>query len=141
MITKAKARQLRAMMVKAAMSLDDTDALTAIEMFAPWQAEPPMTYTAGDRLRWNGKLYRVVQSHTSQADWTPDVTPALYTEIAEPGQGTRDNPIPYSGNMALEKGKYYTQDGAVYRCTRDTVNPVYNALADLVGLYVERVTE
>ena len=92
-------------------------------------------------MRWNGKLYRVVQSHTSQADWTPDVTPALYTEIAEPGQGTKDNPIPYSGNMALEKGKYYTQDGAVYRCTRDTVNPVYNALADLVGLYVERVSE
>lgn len=139
MITREKARQLRAMMVKAAVSLDDTDALTAVELFPTWQTGK--SYTTDTRIRYGGKLYRVVQSHTSQADWTPDVTPALYTEVAEQGQGTKDNPIPYNGNMALEKGKYYTQDGAVYRCTRDTVNPVYNALADLVGLYVERVTE
>ena len=48
------------------------------------------------------------------------------------------DPIPYSGNMALEAGKYYSQGGAVYLCTRDTVNPVYSDLADLVGLYVEK---
>jgi hypothetical protein len=59
--------------------------------------------------------------------------------VAKPGDGTRDNPIPYSGNMALEQGKYYSQDVVVYRFTRDTVNPVYNALKDLVGLYVEIV--
>lgn len=53
-------------------------------------------------------------------------------------EGTLDDPIPYSGNMALESGKYYIQDGVAYRCTRDTVNPVYNALADLIGLYVEK---
>jgi hypothetical protein len=39
--------------------------------------------------------------------------------------------------MALENGKHYEQDGVVYICTRDTVNPVYSALKDLVGLYVE----
>ena len=38
----------------------------------------------------------------------------------------------------MESGKYYNQGGAVYLCTRDTVNPVYSALADLVGLYVEK---
>ena len=69
----------------------------------------------------------------------PENTPALWTEICESHAGTEDDPIPYSGNMALEYGKYYIQDGAVYRCTRDTINPVYNALADLVGLYVEKV--
>lgn len=140
-MTREHAYKLRDMIRKAAVSLDDTDALSAIEMFAPWQTEPPMTYTAGDRIRYNGKLYRVVQSHTSQSDWTPDVTPALYTEVAEPGQGTKDNPIPYNGNMALEQGLYYTQDGAIYRCIRDTINPVYNPLPDLVGLYVEIVEE
>ena len=51
---------------------------------------------------------------------------------------TLTDPIPYSGNMALESGKYYSQSGAVYLCTRDTVNPVYSDLADLVGLYVEK---
>ena len=50
---------------------------------------------------------------------------------------TQDDPIPYEGNMALENGKYYSRDGVVYRCTRDTGNPVFQALSDLVGLYVE----
>ena len=45
--------------------------------------------------------------------------------------------IPYEGNMALESGKYYTQSGMTYLCSRDTVNPVYNALSELVGIYVE----
>ena len=64
-------------------------------------------------------------------------TESLYERIDETHDGTFDDPIPYSGNMALEAGKYYSQDGVIYLCTRDTVNPVYNALADLVGLYVE----
>lgn len=75
--------KLRDMIRKAAVSLNDTDALSAIEMFAPWAADTE--YAVDTRIRYNGKLYRVVQSHTSQADWTPDVTPALYTEVAEPG--------------------------------------------------------
>ena len=41
----------------------------------------------------------------------------------------------------MESGKYYSQGGAVYLCTRDTVNPVYSALADLVGLYVEKLVQ
>jgi hypothetical protein len=42
--------------------------------------------------------------------------------------------------MALEAGKYYIQDGVIYRCIRDTVNPVYAALRDLIGHYVEEVS-
>ena len=76
-------RKLRELIRKAAVSLDDTDALSAIELFAPWQTDT--AYTVDERLRYSGKLYRVVQSHNSQADWTPDITPALYTEVAEPG--------------------------------------------------------
>jgi hypothetical protein len=53
--------------------------------------------------------------------------------------GSLENPIPYEGNMALEEGKYYQQSGVVYLCTRDTGVPVYNALKDLVGIYVEAV--
>lgn len=127
--------KLRDMIRKAAVSLTDADALTAVELFAPWEAGA--AYDVDERLRYDGRLYRVMQAHTSQSDWTPDRTPALYAEVAAEDAGTRDKPIPYSGNMALEQGKYYSQDGVVYRCTRDTVNPVYNALKDLVGLYVE----
>jgi hypothetical protein len=61
----------------------------------------------------------------------------LYAEICETHDGSKYDPIPYSGNMALENGKYYTQDGVTYQCIRDTGNPVYHNLSDLVGLYVE----
>ena len=70
--------------------------------------------------------------------WEPENSPALWEEICEAHTGTLADPIPYSGNMELENGKYYIQDGFVYRCTRDTINPVYNALADLIGMYVEK---
>ena len=82
----------------------------------------------------------VLQAHTSQADWVPgEGTESLYTHIDETHAGTLTDPIPYYGNMALEAGKYYSQGGVIYLCTRDTVNPVYSGLADLVGLYVNKV--
>ena len=137
-MTDKKAYQLRVKIEKAAVSLTDDDALEAVELFPAWRTVAE--YAIDDRVRYGEKLYRCVQAHTSQADWTPDATPALWTEVAKPGQGdTPGNPIPYSGNMALISGKYYAQDGVTYRCTRDTVNPVYAALKDLVGLYVEVV--
>ena len=58
---------------------------------------------------------------------------------AEPG--TIDNPIEYNNRMALVQGTYYTQGGVVYLCTRDTIIPVYNDLADLVQIYVQVVSE
>ncbi len=138
MITRERAYALRALIEKATVSLPDEDALDGIELFPAWTVG--VAYTADTRIRYDGKLYRVVQAHTSQADWTPDATPALYTEVAKPGQGdSPNNPIPYSGNMELIEGKYYSQSGVTYRCTRSTGIPVYNALADLVGIYVEVV--
>ena len=137
-MTDKKAYQLRVKIEKAAVSLTDDDALEAVELFPAWAIGK--AYATDERIRYGEKLYRCVQTHTSQGDWTPDATPALWTEVAKPGQGdTPGNPIPYSGNMALISGKYYAQDGVTYRCTRDTVNPVYAALKDLVGLYVEVV--
>ena len=62
---------------------------------------------------------------------------ALYTVIDVAHSGTQDDPIPYNGNMALQSGKYYTQNNILCLCNRDTGQSVYNALAQLVGLYVE----
>lgn len=59
-------------------------------------------------------------------------------EIFGDDAGTPEDPIPYGGNMVLEAGKYYSQAGVTYRCTRDTGIPVYHDLADSVGLYVEK---
>jgi hypothetical protein len=127
------------MIERAAASLTDEDALDGVELFPAWAAG--VAYSADERIRYDGKLWRVRQAHTSQAQYPPRTdTASLYAEVEKPGDGdTPDNPIAYSGNMALINGKYYSQDGVVYRCIRDTVNPVYAALRDLVGLYVEVV--
>lgn len=118
------------------LEVDDNTALRMVEFYPEWTAG--QDYTAGYKVQHGGKLWRCVQAHTSQTGWEPENAPALWTEICESHAGTLDDPIPYSGNMALESGKYYSQSGAVYICTRDTVNPVYSDIADLVGLYVEK---
>ena len=68
-------------------------------------------------------------------------TESLWDRSDETHDGTKYAPIPYSGSMALENGKYYTQDGVTYLCNRDTGSPVYHPLSELVGLYVEAVSE
>lgn len=134
-MTRQKAMMLRRLIEGLSAAMDDETALTGVELFPVWTAEG--TYTAGDRVQYGGRLYRCVQAHTAQTGWEPENAAALWNEICQSHAGTMEDPIPYNGNMALEAGKYYTQNGTVYRCTRDTGNPVYNALAELVGLYVE----
>ena len=136
-MTRAKAKQLRQLIEQLAVTLDDETALTGVELFPIWTID--RAYAVGDKVQRNGKLWRCIQAHTSQIGWEPENAASLWTEICESHSGTLEDPIPYNGNMALESGKYYSQDSKIYRCTRDTVNPVYNALSELVGLYVEEV--
>lgn len=82
-MTREHAIKLRQMIVKSSASLTDTDALTAQELFDNWKADT--AYTTDTRLRYEGKLYKVLQDHTSQSDWTPDTAVSLYVEVAEPG--------------------------------------------------------
>lgn len=119
------------------LSVDDNTALRMKDFYPEWSAG--QAYAAGYKVQYNGKLWRCKDpGHTSQAGWEPSInTASLWEEICESHDGTLDDPIPYSGNMALENGKYYMQDGVIYKCVRDTVNPVYNALNELVGIYVE----
>ena len=131
------ARRLRPIIEQAAQPLDDSTALQAVELYPNWA--PNIKYSVDFKVQYNSKLYRVIQGHTSQESWTPEAAASLFTEINEANEGTLDNPIPYNGNMVLEKGKYYSQDGVVYLCNRDSINPVYHGLKDLVGLYVETV--
>ena len=135
-MTREHAYQLRAMLEKASVSLSDEDALEAVELFPAWAAGA--AYKKDERFRYGSKLYKVLQDHTSQADWLPNSTPSLYAEVEKPGQGdTPDSAIPYNGNMELLEGKYYSQNNIVYHCFRSTGIPVYSNLADLVGIYVE----
>ena len=121
------------------LAVDDAMAYRMREFYPEW-AEG-QSYTVGHKLLYGGSLYKVIQAHTSQAGWKPGVgTESLFTRIDETHDGTKYDPIPYNGNMELLSGKYYTQSGQTYPCTRDTGTAVYHTLAELVGIYVEIVT-
>lgn len=135
--TKDQVAKLRAVIETAAQSLDDNTALTAICLHPEWAADT--AYSVGFKVQRGGKLWRVLQAHTSQAGWEPENAASLWEQINGTHAGTLDDPIPYSGNMILTSGLYYMQEYVIYKCTRDTVNPVYNPLAELVGIYVEIV--
>lgn len=118
------------------LEVGDNTALRMVEFYPEWATDT--AYPAGYKVQHGGKLWRVLQAHTSQTGWEPENAPALWTEICETHDGTLADPIPYDGNMALTAGMYYIQDYVIYLCTRDTVNPVYNPLAELVGIYVDK---
>lgn len=138
------ARNLRPYIEEVAQSLPDADGLKAKALYPRWEKLVTLgsvTAEAGYRFTYGGELYKCVNANpTFQAEWIPgNGTASLYVRIDESHVGTLDDPIPYSGNMTLESGKYYIQDYVIYLCNRDTGNPVYNPLAELVGLYVETV--
>ena len=104
---------------RALAKLDDATALDVLALFPAWQTD--RAYATDERIRYGEKLYRVVQAHTSQADWTPDHTPALWTEVAAPGEipvwkqptGAQD-----AYNMG-DRVRYPDKDGAVYESLID----------------------
>ena len=116
---KSKLILLRAMIEKGAVSLPDEDALEAVELFPAWAVET--AYGAQTRVRYDGKLYRCEQAHTSQTGWEPDKTPALWTEVAEPGE----IPVwrqPTGAQDAYQTGDkvwYPEKDTTVYVSTMD----------------------
>ena len=114
-----RARALRPYIEKAAISLTDEDALQAVELFPQWVVEH--AYVVGERLQYNGVLYRVVQAHTSQADWTPDITPALFVVVSldawpEFVQPTGAHDAYNKGDKVTFNGKHYISliDANVY---------------------------
>ena len=120
------------------LTVEDNMALRMTKFYPEWAAG--VDYATGYKVQYGGKLWRCVQAHTSQTGWEPENAPALWTAICETHAGTKYDPIPYDGNMELEAGKYYSQSAKMCLCNRDTGNPVYHTLAELVGVYVTEVT-
>lgn len=117
-VTYARAVELRPIIEQAAVSLSDGEAASVPELITAWAY--PVDYAEGDRRSYGGKVYKCRQAHTSQADWTPDKTPALWAVIDAEHAGTQDDPIPASRGMEYEYGKYYldSEDGKTYKCER-----------------------
>ena len=116
---RAKAKQLRQLIEQLAVTLDDETALTGVELFPMWAIGS--AYAASDRVQHGGTLYKCVQAHTSQADWTPDSTPALWVvvsidEYPEWVQPTGAHDAYNTGDKVSYNGKHYvcTIDGNAY---------------------------
>ena len=139
---RSEAMRYRKRIEDAVQSLSDREALEVKTLYPKWSDLAAKSYAAekvGFKFVHAGKLYKTRQeNHTFSTAWVPgEGTESIYERIDEVHDGTKYDPIPYDGNMALETGKYYTQDGVTYICTRDTGNPVSHALKDLIGLYVD----
>ena len=114
-----RARALRPYIEKAAVSLTDADALESVELFPAWASG--VAYTVDERIQYGGTLYRVAQAHTSQADWTPDKTPALFVVVSldewpEFVQPTGAHDAYKKGDKVTFEGKHYISliDANVY---------------------------
>ena len=117
-----RARALRPYIEKASVSLADEDALQAVELFPQWVTGH--AYAVDERLQYKNVLYRVVQAHTSQADWTPDITPALFVIVSldewpEFVQPTGAHDAYKKGDKVTFNGKHYISliDANVYSPT------------------------
>lgn len=123
------------------IEVDDNTALRMMSYYPTFEDSVDRTVKKGFKFTHADKLWSVVQLEmTIQGHYPPGVgTESLYAEICETHDGTLEDPIPCNGNMALEKGKHYIQNNEIYICIRDSINPVYHALADLIGIYVEEV--
>lgn len=140
-LPEAQSQMVQAAVLVAQMQaqeLDDAQALTVKAIYPQWQEIIGQTVKLGYKFLHNDVLYKTIQDNLLiQDQWIPGKgTESLYAVINETNAGTQEDPIPYAGNMALENGKYYSQDGVIYLCNRDTEIPVYQDLKELVGLYV-----
>ena len=115
-MNRGKARKLREVIERASSSLPDETALEAVELFPAW--EPGRACVAGERLRYHGELYRVLQDHTAQADWTPDAAPSLYVRVTEPGT-IPEWVQPLGSEDAYKKGDQVRHTGKVWESLVD----------------------
>lgn len=127
--------------------MTNNQSLERKSLFPLWSADS-VPVKKGEKYQLNGKLYEVVQDHTTQANWSPESQSSLWVEVVEDHDGTLEDPIPYNEamnpmwtGMILYNGKYYTQAGVIYKCTRDSGIKLTQSLEDLVGTYVELIEQ
>jgi hypothetical protein len=126
-VTMARAAELRPVIEQASASLSDGEAAKSPELFPRWADHIGETVKPGDRRSdtdESGVLHvykvREGQGHTTQADWPPHLTPALWVVVDVTHAGTQDDPIPAARGMEYTYGLYYldSEDGKTYKCER-----------------------
>lgn len=137
-----RALKLRPVIEQASQSLEDDVALTAVELFPKWKelVEKAVEVERGFRFQHDNKLFRTEQEkYTFVEHYVPGAvgTESLFSKVDKDHAGTVDDPIPYEQNMEVYDGLYYSQNGVVYICIRDSGQPLHHDLSELVGQYFE----
>ena len=114
-MTRAKAKQLRQLIEQLAVTLDDETALTGVELFPTWVVGK--AYAVNDRAQYNGTLYKCIQAHTSQSDWMPSATPALWKTVSVDEYPEWVQPT--GAHDAYNIGDKVAYNGQHYVCTSD----------------------
>lgn len=111
------ATKLRPLIERAAQSLDDADALEAVTLFPSWK--PGVEYKAGQKVQDKGILYTVLQDHTSQDGWAPDVAPSLFAKVLIPDPDVIPDWEQPSSTNPYMKGDKVRFEGDVYESLID----------------------
>ena len=148
---KVKMNVLQSVATMAAFSFTDEQSLAVKDIYPIWselsegtlltkkedaKTGTEITKVLGD----DGKLYKVIVTHNKQSDWAPrQATASLFTVIEENHEGTEEDPIPYSVNMIVYEGKYYTYNGVLYKCIRDSGIALQYTPDQLIDQYFQLV--
>ena len=120
--------------------IGNAEALDYMVIVYQWSKFIGQQLPQGKIVSHDEKLWRVRQAHTAQEEYAPSMATASLFEVVEKEHaGTLDDPIPYTAPMEIFAGKYYSEDGALYLCTRDSGTALSHALSSLIGIYVEAV--
>lgn len=118
--------------------LSAKESLAVKDLYPEWAVG--LDVKVDEKYRLDDDLWQVVQAHKTQESWKPSLsTASLWKRVDEEHAGTADDPIPYAPPMQIYKDKYYTQEGVLYKCTRDSGIALSHNLAELAGTYVAKV--
>lgn len=116
MISREKARLLRKLIERMSAELPDSDAFDAAELFPMWALKD---YAVGDRVQYEGNLYKCLQAHTAQSDWTPDAAPSLWVRIDDPSIEWPEWVQPQGAHDAYAAGDKVSHNGKHWISTAD----------------------
>lgn len=120
--------------------ISNNEALEYMIIIRKWESYIGTTLEAGTIVVYDGKPWRIRQTHTIQSIYPPSLdTASLYEAIDKEHDGTLEDPIPYVAPMEIFEGKYYIQDKIVYKCIRNSETALTHNLSNLVNIYVVSV--
>lgn len=133
--------QLKELAQAQVEALSDDEAKKVPALFHLWtDHKQGDSIASGVREWYKGSLYKCITPHNWQSDWAPDVATSLWANVSEESQeadGSREHPFVWESGMISYNGKYYTENGILYLCIRDSGNPLYFPISSLIGTYFQ----